>query len=327
MHISNEEFKEKIINKFQQDINNIFMIQDYIVLETIKDCEDMILSILKEENTNNKINTKEKGAFSYLVNNKYLLIAKNDDIKNIFSIIYNFILSLSKNIQGNEIFIINNLKEILSLINLILIFNDNITFYSSKKKILLLTLKNDIKNKDEIISSEYYFTCITNKKRRKSLISWDYKNFLYNNFKNNIKHIKLNDKYFHILNLIKDELNIIGIKEKFFYNSEFILNDLEIIDEINTLESRNYHMWTYLRKVYNNINTEGKILIILYSFHLIRKCSFDYSAFCFLVNSKNNFPLDNGKLKVLIKDMKNNNIIKYDEHKCYIDDLEKFILN
>ena len=323
MYLTNEEFKEKIIDKYLQDINNIYMVQDYIVLETIQDCENMISEISKEDNINN--DSIKKGVFSYLINNKYLLITKKDDIKNIFGIVYNYILLLSKNIQKSESFILINMKEILSLINLILIFSDNIMFYSLKKKILLLIIKNEIKDKNKIITSEYYFTCTTNKKRRKSLISWDYKYYLYYNFNKDIKLNKSENKSFLVLNLLKDELTSIGLKENIFYNNEFILNDLEIINDINSLESRNYHMWTYLRKVFNDINKEGKILIILFAFYILRKCSFDYSAFCFIVNSKNNIPFDKEQIKLLIDKIKKMNVIKYDEHKNYIDDIEKFI--
>jgi hypothetical protein len=284
----------------------------------------MISEISKE---NNEIINQEKGTFSFLVDKKYLLIAKNEELKNIFSLIYYYCLSLSKNIHKNENFILLNIKEILSSINLILIFNDNVTFYSLKKKILSITLKNEIKNINELILSEYYFTCTKNKKCRKSLISWDYKYFLYQNFKDNIKPIKKDNQSFYILDLLKEELNLLGINQNIFYNNEFILNDLEINNEVNIIQSRNYHMWTYLRKVFNDTNKEGKILILLYAFYILKKCSFDYSAFCFIINSKNNMPLEKEQLKLLIEKMKKNNFIKYEEHKCYINDIDKFIFN
>ena len=325
MLYSNEEFKEKIMNKFLQDINNINMIQDYIILESIDDCEQLITDIFSDNN--NMLTDKKAGEFSILINKDYLLIAKNNSLKNIFSIVYSFALSLTKNIQKNENFILNNIKEILSLINLILIFNDNVTFYSLKKKILLLLLKNEQNNLDEIILNEYYFTCTKNKKCRKSLISWDYKYFIYEHFQSNIHLPKENNKTFSILNMLKDELNMIEIKEDTFYQNEYILNDLAIINEVNIIQSRNYHMWTYLRKVFDNINKEGKILILLFAFLLLRKCSFDYSAFTFIVNTKNKNPLKKEQLKILIDDMKKSCFIKYDEHKCYIDDIDKFILN
>ena len=324
MHYTNEEFKEKIINKFLQDINNINMIQDYIILESKDECEKMISETFSD---NKKLIDKKIGEFSFLIDKKYLLIAKNNSLKNNFGIIYSFLLSISKNIQKNENFLISNIKEIFSLINLVLIFNDNISFYSLKKKILILIIKNSQNNIDEIILNEYYFTCITNKKRRKSLISWDYKYFLYENFKNNIRLQKENNNSFSILNTLKEELDVIGIKEDIFYPNEFILNDLEIINEINNIQSRNYHLWTYLRKVFDNENKEGKILIILYAFVTLRKCSFDYSAFSFIVNMKNKNPLTKEQLKLLIGNLKKSCIIKYDEHKCYIDDIDKFILN
>ena len=237
-------------------------------------------------------------------------------------------LDLTKIISKNENFILNNIKEIISLINLILIFNDNITFYSLKKKILLLNYQKDIKNIDEIIINEYYFTCLKNKNGRKSLISWDYKYFLYKHFKNNLNRIKEeNNKSYLILNLLNDQLNILGLKENIFSKSEFIINDLEIINEINIIQSRNYHLWTYLRKVYNDTDKEGKILILLFAFLLLRKCSFDYSAFSFIINSRQNMPFNNEQLRLLIEYIKKSSVIKYDEHKCYIDDIEKFILN
>ena len=324
MNYTNEEFKEKIINKFLQDINNINMIQDYIILESKDECEKMISETFSD---NKKLIDKKIGEFSFLIDKKYLLIAKNNSLKNNFGVIYSFLLSLSKNIQKNENFLISNIKEIFSLINLVLIFNDNISFYSLKKKILILIIKNSQNNIDEIILNEYYFTCTTNKKRRKSLISWDYKYFLYENFKNNIRLQKENNNSFSILNTLKEELDIIGIKEDIFYPNEFILNDLEIINEINNIQSRNYHLWTYLKKVFDNENKEGKILIILYAFVTLRKCSFDYSAFSFIVNMKNKNPLTKEQLKLLIGNLKKSCIIKYDEHKCYIDDIDKFILN
>ena len=328
MHKSNEEFKEKIINKYSKDINNIYNIRDYIILETIQECEKMISDTFQESNNTNKEIYKEKGVFSILVDKKYLLISKNDEFKNIFSIIYKYMLDLTKIISKNENFILNNIKEIISLINLILIFNDNITFYSLKKKILLLNYQKDIKNIDEIIINEYYFTCLKNKNGRKSLISWDYKYFLYKHFKNNLNRIKEeNNKSYLILNLLNDQLNILGLKENIFSKSEFIINDLEIINEINIIQSRNYHLWTYLRKVYNDTDKEGKILILLFAFLLLRKCSFDYSAFSFIINSKQNMPFNNEQLRLLIEYIKKSSVIKYDEHKCYIDDIEKFILN
>ena len=300
------------------------MIQDYIILESKDDCEKMISETFDD---NKKLIDKKIGEFSFLIDKKYLLIAKNNSLKNNFGVIYSFLLSLSKNIQKNENFLISNIKEIFSLINLVLIFNDNISFYSLKKKILILIIKNSQNNIDEIILNEYYFTCITNKKCRKSLISWDYKYFLYENFKNNIRLQKENNNSFSILNTLKEELDIIGIKEDIFYPNEFILNDLEIINEINNIQSRNYHLWTYLKKVFDNENKEGKILIILYAFVTLRKCSFDYSAFSFIVNMKNKNPLTKEQLKLLIDNLKKSCIIKYDEHKCYIDDIDKFILN
>ena len=86
-------------------------------------------------------------------------------------------------------------------------------------------------------------------------------------------------------------------------------------------------MWTYLRKVFNDIDKEGKIIIILYAFLILRKSSFDYSAFSFIVNSKKNISLNKEQLLSIINEMKKVCIIKYEQHKCYINDIEKFIFN
>ena len=38
-------------------------------------------------------------------------------------------------------------------------------------------------------------------------------------------------------------------------------------------------------------------------------------------------PLEKEQLKLLIEEMKKNNFIKYEEHKNYIDDIDKLIFN
>ena len=327
-----EDFEKNIIIKYHKDINNLFMIQDYLILENLEECNNIITEIFNNEEEE-KIISQINGAFTILINSKFLLIAKKNELITIFKIIYKFLLFLSKNINSQKSFIFTYIKELISLINLVLLFNDNITFYSLKKKILLLIINNDnnIKNFNEILLSEYYFTCMTNKKCRKSSISWDYKYFLFLHFKNEIfikekenNNIKNNK---HILNLLKNELNVIGAEEELLNNYVFILKDLEIINEINTVQSRNCHMWAYLRKIYNEMDNNEKIIILLFAFFILRKCNFDYSAFSFIVNSRNNLPLNKKQIEELINDIKKTSIFKYDEHKCYIDDLDKFLLD
>ena len=323
MNFSTKDFEENIIKKFEDDIKNIFMIQDYLILGDLKECNTLIEDIFIK-NKEEKLISKNIGSFSIVINTKFLLISKRD-LKTIFPKIYNFLLWFSKNIKSVKSFIFSYIKELLSLINLVLLFNDNITFYSLKKKILLL----DIINKDnkDILINEYFFTCMSNKKLRKSAISWDYKYFLFDNFKNDIlteeKSDKTNSEY--IYNLLKDELDILGLKKEIIVDNIFIQNDLKIINEINNVQSRNCHMWAYLRKVYNKVNKEEKILILLYAFLILRKCSFDYSAFSFIVNSKKNMPLKKEQIEKLISEIKKASIIKYDEHKCYIDNLENYL--
>ena len=114
MHYTNEEFKEKIINKFLQDINNINMIQDYIILESKDDCEKMISETFDD---NKKLIDKKIGEFSFLIDKKYLLISKNNSLKNNFGVIYSFLLSISKNIQKNENFLIINITFMFIIFN------------------------------------------------------------------------------------------------------------------------------------------------------------------------------------------------------------------
>ena len=327
-----EAFKENIIKKYSKDINNIYMIQDYLLLDNLEECNKIISEIFNNEEEE-KIQTQSNGSFSILINNKLLLIAKKDELINIIKPIYKFLLIISKNIDSEKDFIIAEIKELLSLINIVLLFNDNISFYALKKKILLLSLNykknhetnnNNNYNLNEILLSEYYFTCTTNKKCRKSAISWDYKYFLFHNFKEYIfiKEENNND-YEYIYNLLKNEINLIGIKKDLLFKDLFIIKDIEVMNEINIIQSRNFHMWTYLRKIFNEGNKEEKILIILFAFLTLKKCSFDYSAFTFIVNSRNNMPLNKGEIELLIKEIKKASFIIYDDHKYYIDDLEK----
>ena len=318
-----EDFKTNIIIKYYKDINNLFMFQDYLVLENLEECNKIISETF--DNEEEKIISRSDGNFSILINKKFLILAKKDILVIIFTNIYKFLLKLTKNIDSLQSFIISNIKELLSLINLVLIFNDNMTFYALKKKILLLIVNNnkkdEIKNINEILLNEYYFTYSTNKKCRKSAISWDYKYFLFYYFKNDIIFLKEEN---NILDLLKDQLNIVGMKKEIFYDNIFVLKDLEIMNEINIVQSRNYHMWGYLRKIFNEINKEEKILIILYAFLTLKKCSFDYSAFSFIVNLQKFIPLEKEQIKAIIEDVKKGCFIKYDEHKCYIDNLDKF---
>ena len=328
-----EDFQKNIILKFHEDIENLYMIRDYIILENIEECNKIISEVFNDKESE-KITNQNNGKFSISINKKFLLIAKKESLISIFGEIYKFLLFLTKNINYQKSFILSNIKELLSLTNLVLLFNDNITFYSLKKKILLLILnnKNEIKNINDILSNEYYFTCTTNKKCRKSAISWDYKYFLYINFKNDIfikeEENNLINSCF-ILNLLNNEINIIGMKNEDFISNLFILKDLEIINEVNETQNRNCHMWAYLRKIYNEMNKQEKIMILLYSFLTLRKCSFDYSAFSFIVNSKKgqDFPLNKEQIEAIIEHMKKATFIHYDEHKCYINNLDKFLLN
>ena len=56
-------------------------------------------------------------------------------------------------------------------------------------------------------------------------------------------------KRYIILILLKIELKIIGIKNDEFYKYLFILKTIDVINEINIIQSRNFYICVYLRKI------------------------------------------------------------------------------
>jgi len=305
----------EIFDNFKDDCDNLFIIYDYLILEKKDEIEKYINLLSNEE----KINEINKGIFSIKLNKKYLLIIKND-LENIFEKIYNFLLK-NKNFD-NFIFSFDLIKNIFSFCNLVLIFNDNSTFYSIKKKILIKLL-NYIKEKEkinQIIFSEYSFTSIINKNKRKSCISFHYRFFLLENFK----------EYLNI-NLINN-LNIQKLQLKNFFNlnnieNNIIFKDLENINLVNLKQNRNYHMWTYLNLLFNSKKTlefEKKI-ILSYSIFLLKLCSWDYSAFSFIIN--NYYKIKDININLIIDEFNQNFININQDHKNYILNLIEYLKN
>ena len=161
------------------DIKNLHYVIDYLIVED----ENEMNSILECMNKEEKIIDKQRGEFSMKINHKFLIIERKK-IKNNLKDFYSFLLSFNRKFttDNQENLDIEQLIQILSLTNLVLIFAPaNSTFYSLKKKVVLY-LKNSKNIKDSLILSEYYFTSIINRTMRKNSISWDYRYFIISNF-------------------------------------------------------------------------------------------------------------------------------------------------
>ena len=258
------------LNKFEQDFDNIFNIKDYFIVES----KDEMKSLIDEFSTEEKIEKVKNGIFSCKINNKYMLISKSD-IKQYYSEFYKTLLKIN-----NQFYQFKNLdyKMIICLINYILLFNDNITFYSFKQKIINELTKKNSNDINDIINSEYYFTILTNRNLRKSSVSWYYRFFLVNNYKD---RIKLDNKI--NINLLKFFNNFFGEEN---FNSVFLFHDINNLFYINEKESRNYHLWTYINRIFisNNFSLLERKIIIIFAFFILYKCVWDYSSFCFIKN-------------------------------------------
>ncbi len=253
------------LNKFMIDLDNIFFIRDYFIVDNKSEMKSLIEDFSNEE----KINNIKEGIFSCKINDKYMLLSKNN-IKEFYSNFYQNLLQINKNF---DLFNLNDSKNIICLINYVLLFNDNITFYSLKQKILL-KIKH-LNNKNNIIISEYFYTILTNRNLRKSSISWFYRFFLVNNLKDYIYFIH------HENNQNLDNFYI-----KFFENektifSSFIYKDIENLYLINEKESRNYHLWIYLNRIFtsDNFSIKDKKIIIIFAFFILYKL---FGSFFFL---------------------------------------------
>ena len=304
----------EIFDKFNVDCDNLFIIYDYLILDKKDEIENFIDLISKEE----KINEIKKGIFSIKINKKYLLIIKND-LLNDFENIYKFLLK-NKNFD-NFIFSFDLIKNIFSFCNLVLIFNDNSTFYSIKKKILI-NLFNFIKEKEkinQIIFNEYSFTSIINKNNRKSCISFHYRFFLLENFKEYLNINLINNLNTQKLNLKNSIFNLNDIE------NNIIFKDIENINLVNLKQNRNYHMWTYLNLLFNSEKTSEfeKKIILSYSIFLLKLCSWDYSSFSFIIN--NYYKIKNININLIIDEFNQNFININQEHKNYILNLIEYL--
>ena len=258
------------LNKFEQDFDNIFNIKDYFIVDN----KDEMKNLIDEFSTEEKIEKVKNGIFSCKINNKYMLLSKSD-IKQYYSVFYKTLLKMNKQFYQSKSL---DYKMIICLINYILIFNDNVTFYSFKQKIIIELIKNNSNDINDIITSEYYLTILTNRNLRKSSVSWYYRFFLVNNYKD---RIKLDNKI--NINLLKFFNNFFGEEN---FNSVFLFHDINNLFYINEKESRNYHLWTYINRIFisNNFSLLERKIIIIFAFFILYKCVWDYSSFCFIKN-------------------------------------------
>lgn len=303
------------------DIKNLYYVIDYLIVED----ENEMNSILECMNKEEKIIDKQRGEFSMKINHKFLIIERKK-IKNNLKDFYSFLLSFNRKFttDNQENLDIEQLIQILSLINLVLIFAPaNSTFYSLKKKIVLY-LKNSKNIKDSLILSEYYFTSIINRTMRKNSISWDYRYFIISNFYDVINFKDINEKntnkpdfskFFEILE-IKHEKNKLSL----------IKADIDNFNSINETEKRNYHMWNYMNLLIksNFLNDHDKLYLYLYACSLFGNCFWDYSAYTFIINFSKFGNLNKSQLSALINYYSSiQNILKSDEHKSYLSELIK----
>ena len=71
------------LNKFMIDLDNIFFIRDYFIVDNKSEMKSLIEDFSNEE----KINNIKEGIFSCKINDKYMLLSKND-IKEFYSNFY-----------------------------------------------------------------------------------------------------------------------------------------------------------------------------------------------------------------------------------------------
>ena len=261
------------LNKFEQDFDNIFNIKDYFIVDN----KDEMKNLIDEFSTEEKIEKVKNGIFSCKINNKYMLLSKSE-IKQYYSDFYKTLLKMNKQFYQSKSL---DYKMIICLINYILIFNDNVTFYSFKQKIIIELIKNNSNDINDIITSEYYLTILTNRNLRKSSVSWYYRFFLVNNYKDKINNFDNNNNI--NINLLKFFSNFFGEEN---FNSIFLYKDINNLFYINEKESRNYHLWTYVNRIFtsNNCSLLERKIIIIFACFILYKCVWDYSSFCFIKN-------------------------------------------
>ena len=85
------------LNKFEQDFDNIFNIKDYFIIDN----KDEMKNLIDEFSSEEKIEKVKNGIFSCKINNKYMLLSKND-IKQYYCDFYKTLLKINKQFEQSK---------------------------------------------------------------------------------------------------------------------------------------------------------------------------------------------------------------------------------
>lgn len=258
-----------IIDIGKDDMHNVHCIDDYYIIEFSQEIPIMIELLSQTE----AITQVSKGLFTEKINNKYLLVCR-EKLRAYIQQMFKFLFQFKNDYQSMK----DNLR-LLDLCNIVLLnASGNNTVFSLKKKLLL---NNENINVDVIVS-EYQFTQLNNIKNRKGNAAWDYRYFLIKHYGNILfDYYKNKDVQFKQVK-IKGITDLINVD---FTISHFIIHDLEYLQLINTNEKRNYHLWTYLNKMFNYCQrVDDKKAIFCFTCSLFINDFNDYSAYSFMVN-------------------------------------------
>lgn len=307
-----------LIEEYKNDIGNMSYVVDFMIVEDISQRDAMIDYISKEED----IIAVRNGVFTSKINHKLLIV-----IRTVLQLHYKKLYYSLLKINKDNVAIESSLRcDILSLVNLVLVFcPDNPSLYYLKKKIMLF-LKEKNKVTEKLILSEYYYTTKINVLIRKNSISWDYRFFIVSNF---ISFLSIDDI---------DKNNSTKVDLKFLYckldiqcdtaKRTFIQVDVDRFNAVNMNERRNYHMWKYIILLFNSdfIDDEDKMYLFVYACYLFSNCLWDYSAYNFIVNFYKKLPLTKNNLLNLISyNKQTENVFTKDEHKSYLTELSNYL--
>ena len=274
--------------EFAQDLTNINNSDDYLICSDFKEINEAVLRLSKEI----KVVSDIKGKFTEKIN-EYLLVSRAsfiDEYKRVYKSLLSFNDGFKRDRNLIKTFDISSISLLLSSINSVLLFNDNQTFYSLKRKIILKStckFKASFSDVVNLLRSELLFTQTTNEKSRKSAVSWAYRTFLYSVFSENFsrEQIAAINRY----NKNENKVDFRPFGGVVLCEGDFVYNEVLLCDCVNVREGRNYHMWTHLRRLFDsnkkNNYVNGCKIIVLYAVIKLAESPNDYSAFSFIVNS------------------------------------------
>lgn len=312
-----DEFFSKFLEENKIDIKNFKNIVDFFIASDELE-RDGITSIFEKEE---KIKAKLFGNFTLKLNDKFLIITKSK--LSFFPSLYKNIFLLNKNIilkTCSDDF----LQALLSLTNFMLLFaKDNPSIYNLKKKILYdLSGRGGVPS--SLVTSEYFFISLYNRNYRKSAMSWEYRIILTTKFGS---ALILEDISKENLNKLNKNLLYSIIKKNDLCPSALVQTDIDNLNSVNEKESRNYHMWCYIIKLFlSRESNSDRLYIILYGIYLLGKCPWDYSSYSFLVNHFEKCEVSKSEREAMCRFLeKSEEVNRRNEHKSYISELVKMI--